>query len=293
MLAHLPLASLKAFEAAGRTGSFRAAATELNLSPSAVSHAIRKLEASLGVALFQRGTRSVRLTVEGEALMRSAGHAFDELRRGLEMVSLQRTQLLRLHSAPSFATQWLSPRLAQFIGSHPGIEVRLSAGVDYARFTNDDFDADIVYGHPRGEGIVVIPLGLETITPLCAPALAVQIRQPADILGKVLIRSESKQVGWDVWCERNGLSAPANYGMRFDRSFLAISAAADGLGIALESTRLAERELASGRLVAPLEGQARDVEYIGHRLVYPKARGRHVLETFARWLAAELGLQRS
>jgi DNA-binding transcriptional LysR family regulator len=117
------------------------------------------------------------------------------------------------------------------------------------------------------------------------------IREPADILGKVLIRSESKQVGWDMWCERNAIPAPLHYGMRFDRSFLAISAAADGLGIALESKRLAERELANGRLVAPLSVRARNVEYIGHRLVYPKARSRHVLETFARWLAAELALE--
>lgn len=292
MLTNIPITALRAFEAAARTGSFRSAAGELKLSPSAVSHAIRKLETSLGVALFERGTRHVRLTGDGEALMRHVGSAFDELRRGLEIVSTQSTQLLRLHSAPSFATQWLSPRLAGFLNAHPGIEVRLSAGTAYARFSNDDFDADIVYGNPRGEGLVVLPLGLETVTPLCAPALAELIRSPADILAQVLIRSDAKQVQWDAWCAENGIETPVHYGMRFDRSFLAIAAAVDGLGVALESTRLAERELASGRLVVPLAGRSRDITYVAHRLVYPSSRGRRVLETFADWLSAELSLPR-
>ncbi len=293
MLQNVPLASLKAFEAAGRTGSFRAAASELKLSPSAVSHAVRKLETALGAPLFERSTRSVRLTGDGEALMRYVGNAFEELRRGLEMVSTQSTQILRLHSAPSFATQWLSPRLARFLASHPGIEVRLSAGTEYARFSNDDFDADIVYGHARAEGLVVIPLGLEIVTPLCTPALARKLKKPQDLLKHVLIRSDSKQIGWDAWCAHNGIETPVHYAMRFDRSFLAIAAAADGLGIALESTRLAERELQSNRLVAPFLGGARDVSYVGHRLVYPKSKRRKVLETFARWLAAELALPSS
>ena len=80
--------------------------------------------------------------------------------------------------------------------------------------------------------------------------------------------------------------------MRFDRSFLAIAAAADGLGVALESTRLAERELASGRLVRPLAGRAEDARYIAHNLVFPRtASRRHTLRLFARWLTAELGLE--
>lgn len=291
MLSQIPIGALKAFEAAGRTGSFRTAADELGLSPSAVSHAIRKLELRLGVSLFERGTRSVRLTGDGETLLRHVGHAFEELRIGLETVSTQSHQILRLHSAPSFAAQWLAPRLSQFLKAEPGIEVRLSAGIDYARFTNDDFDADIVYGEVRGEGLVVIPLGVETVTPLCSPELAKKIKAPRDLFQQSLIRSDSKRVGWDAWCAENGLTAPSHHSMRFDRSFLAIGAAADGLGVALESTRLAERELKSGRLVAPLAGKARDVRYVGHRLVYPKARGRRVLMTFARWLVGRLHIK--
>lgn len=292
MLHQVPLSILRAFEAAGRTGSFRAAAVELNLTPSAVSHAVRKLEQTLGATLFAREGRAVRLSPEGEALMRHVGRAFDELRRGLEMVSTRGPQLLRLHSAPSFATQWLSPRLSRFLREHPGIEVRLAAGTDYTRFLNDEFDADIVYGLPRQEGLLIVPLGEETVTPLCAPELARAIRTPMDLFGQVLIESETKQVRWSDWFARNGLPSPRPQVVRFDRSFLAVAAAVDGLGVALESTRLAEREIASGRLVRPLAGQAEDVRYVGHHLVFPRsARQRHSLRLFTTWLGAELGLK--
>ena len=278
MLQQVPLSFLRVFEAAGRTGSFRAAALVLNLTPSAVSHAIRKLEQVLGIPLFERNTRHTHLTYEGEVLMRHVSRAFDELRRGLEVVSTRGLKLLRLHCAPSFAAQWLTPRLAEFLRKHPDIEVRLAAGTDYTRFNADEFDADIVYGPPRVEGLVVVPLGEETITPLCAPDLAATIATPSDLLDHVLIQSDSKQIQWADWFAANGLIAPPPNGSRFDRSFLAIAAAGEGLGVALESTRLAERELALGRLVMPLDQKAIPIHYVGHNLVFPRyVRQRHPL----------------
>jgi DNA-binding transcriptional LysR family regulator len=289
MLQNVPLSFLRAFEAAGRTGSFRAAAEELHLTPSAVSHAIRKLEQVLGMALFERDTRAVRLTPEGEALMRHVSRGFDELRRGLEAVSTRGPKLLRLHCAPSFAAQWLTPRLSGFLKQHPNVEVRLAAGTDYARFTTDEFDADIVYGSPRGDGLVIVALGEEIVAPMCAPHFAASINTPSDLVGHVLIQSDNKQVRWTDWFAVNGLVSPPPHGSRFDRSFLAIAAAADGLGIALESTRLAEKELASGRLVMPLDGKSIPIRYVGHHLVFPRyVRQRHSLRAFAEWLLAQL-----
>jgi LysR family glycine cleavage system transcriptional activator len=289
MLQNVPLSFLRAFEAAGRTGSFRGAAECLNLTPSAVSHAIRKLEQTLGTALFERDARAVRLTPEVEALMRFVSRGFEELQRGLETVSTRGPKLLRLHSAPSFAAQWLTPRLSGFLKRHPNIEVRLAAGTDYARFATDEFDADIVYGPPRGEGLIVVPLGEEVVVPMCAPGLAASIAAPSDLLQHVLIHSDNKQVRWTDWFAANGLVSPPPHGSRFDRSFLAIAAAADGLGIALESTRLAEKELGSGRLVMPLDGKSTPVRYIGHHLVFPRyVRQRRGLLEFAEWLLCEL-----
>ena len=234
VLKDVSLSTVKAFESAARHGSFRAAASELNLSPSAISHAILKLEQTLGTNLFEREGRLVRLSPDGETLMLHVGLAFDELRRGMELVSNRGPQLLRLHSAPSFAAQWLTPRLSSFLSSHPGVEVRLAASTDYTRFLNDEFDADIVYGPTRAEGVVSIPLGLETVTPLCAPQLAERIKAIDDLSSNLLIQSDLKRVRWSDWFKANGKEPLIPHGARFDRSFLAIAVACAGLGIALE-----------------------------------------------------------
>ena len=291
-MAHpLNLSSLRIFEAAARGGSFRVAADELHLTPSAVSHAVRKLEADLNAVLFGRGGRRVVLTSEGEMLLRHVERGFAELRRGIEAVSVHGIRLLRIHCAPSFAAQWLTPRLARFRAECPGIEVRLAAGTDYTRFVADEFDADIVYGEPRLKGMMVLPLGEEIVTPLCVPELAKVITSPADLLRQTLIESDNKKVRWDAWFAANALPAPPPNGSRFDRSFLAIAAAVEGLGVALESLRLAERELTSGRLVRPLSHVAKDVRYVGHWLVFPPEKENlPALDQFVAWLARELGL---
>ncbi len=287
----LHLSALSAFESAARTGSFRAAGLDLGISASAVSHAIRKLEDSIGVTLFEREGRGVRLNPGGEALLRHVSSAFDEVRLGLEMVGSGSGNLLRLHCAPSIATQWLMPRLRHLFTLHPELDVRLAAGSNYPNFLNDEFDADICYGPPRQEGLVVVPLGEEIVTPLCTPELASHICKPADLLHHKLIESEHKRVRWSGWFEANDMTAQSPHGSRFDRSFMAIAAAVDGLGVTLESTRLAERELARGDLVAPLAGIAHDVRYIGHYLVFPpKAKPRRAVRLFASWMAGELAL---
>lgn len=292
MTLKVPLSTLRVFEAAARRRSFQIAAAELNLTPSAVSHSVRKMEEALGVTLFERNGRGIRLSPEGDALMGHTERAFEELRRGLEMVSTRAPHLFRLHSAPSFAAQWLTPRLPRFFTEHPNVDVRLSASVDYARFDTDEFDADIVYGLPRQEGLVMRPLCEETVTPLCAPQMAASIETPQDLLQHRLIQSDNKQIRWPAWFAVNKVTLSSSpRGSRFDRSFLALAAAADGLGVALESTLLAQRELASGRLVAPLAGRAEDIRYVGHYLVFPKSSGqRGSLRIFASWLGRELGI---
>jgi DNA-binding transcriptional LysR family regulator len=291
VLRNVSLSAVRAFESAARTGSFRAAALELGLSASAISHAIVTLEQSLGAVLFEREGRVMRLSADGEQLMRHVGNAFEELRRGVDAVTNRGPQLLRLHAAPSFAAQWLSPRLPGFLAAHSDISLRLAASTDYATFASDDCDLDIVYGTPRAGGRI-IPLVEETVTPICAPSLAAKLRTPADLLHMVLIQSDRKQVRWPDWFAENAIRSPSQQsGVRFDRSFLAIAAAADGLGVALESTLLAERELESGRLLAPLIGSARNIRYVGHRLVCPHASlRRRPVRTFTTWLLTTLGL---
>ncbi|KQR36061.1 LysR family transcriptional regulator [Rhizobium sp. Leaf155] len=285
---HIPsLTSVRVFESAARLGSFRSAAEELILSPSAVSHAIVKLERDLGVALFERTTRSVRLTPAGQTLLAHASNAFEELRRGVELISSKKPLLLRLHCAPSFAAQVLSPRLPEFLQLNPGVEVRVAASTTYARFVDGLFDADIVYGEPLDrEDLIVVPLGEEIVSPLCSPEIAAHLKFPRDLTKHSLIRSDLKRVQWIDWFEANGLGTPPAPSMSFDRSFLALDAATNGLGVALESNVLARRQLDSGVLVAPFAGKCRDNRYIGHYLAYPKTGSqRKLARIFADWLS--------
>ncbi|HRD75775.1 MAG TPA: LysR substrate-binding domain-containing protein [Hyphomicrobiaceae bacterium] len=290
MIGSVSLKGIRAFEAVARLGSFRAAATEMKLTSSAVSHAVIDLERDLGIGLIDRQKRGGRLTERGEAFYAHVRIAFDQLRLGLDEASQRMRRMFRLHAAPTFAAGWLSPRLPRFLALHPEIEVRLSAGTDYSSFSNNDFDADIVYGPVRATNVTIVPIIEETIAPMCAPSIAALITTPADLRRQVLIQSETKMVRWSHWFEKNGEPSPNIHGIRFDRSFLAIAAAADGLGVALESTLLAERELASGRLVMPLAGRAKDITYVGHSLVFPKlAKPNKLVGVFAEWLKQEIG----
>lgn len=289
MLNNVSLPALRAFEAAGRLGSFRDAAGELGLSASAVSHAVQGLERTLGVSLFERHHRAIRLTSDGSMLMRHATAAFDELRIGLEQVASIRSGLLRLHCAPTFAIQVLSPRLPRFLAENPGLEVKIAASTEYARFSDGEFDADIVYGRPKEEGITILPIGEEIISPLCSPELARSIKTAADLQSLPLIRSDLKRVQWADWFGANNLDTAPKPHMSFDRSFMAIAAAANGLGIALESHWLAGPEIRSGRLVAPLKGLVKHIRYEGHFLCHPSSgERRQLVRRLSEWLEREL-----
>ena len=288
---HIPFGSLSVFDAAARRLSFKAAAQDLNLSPSAVSHAIAKLERDLGALLFEREGRRLALTQDGRLLHGPVEEALGLIRAGLKSVSNRQSRILRLHSAPSFAAQWLTPRLQSFLDLNPGMEVQIAADPSAVRFTNDEFDADIAYGRPSQDGLIVRSLGVETLKPMCAPQLVARLPDMKDLQAVPLIRSSVKAATWEDWFRANRLGAPPAMAMRFDRSFMAISAAADGLGVCLESTRLAERELASGRLVTLFGEASRDVEETHHYLVFPRSNAeRPVVAAFTRWLLSELAL---
>lgn len=293
---HIPLTHLRSFQAAANAGSFREAAGVLGVTPSAVSHAIAGLEDALQTTLFLRERRRVRLTPQGETLLAHVETGFEALARGIAAVSRHGRQLVRVHCAPSLAAQWLAPRLPRLLEECPGVEVRLASGTEYTRFQTGEFDIDIVYGvdwaetyaKTRHPALVVLPLGEEVVTPLCAPALAARIGAVRDLMGMTLIESDNKQVRWPAWFAANGLAAPAPRGPRFDRSFLSIRTAVEGLGVALESTRLAARELAEGSLVRPLPA-CRDVTYVGHWLSFPRALlARAEVLALVRWIGAAL-----
>ncbi len=287
------LARLRVFEAAARLESFTLAADELHLTQSAVSHQIRDLEDYFGRKLFVRRNRRVEPTAQGRRLLQGLSRVFDALEAACAEVALpDHDQILALHCAPSFAVKVLGPLLPQFMKAHPHITIRLTTGADPMDLNlAREVDIAISYGSAREvPGVLVQALGDEDIVPLISPTLLSDGQDALDaLLNLPLIDSPLSQVGWSDWFERNGLTLPQRPRPSFDRAALVISAAADGMGIAMESARLAERELRRGELVVLGDGRFEPVRLPMHYLSVrtPEIKTERV-RVFSDWLQARL-----
>ena len=244
---------LRAFESAARLGSFAAAAAELSLTPSAISHQIKELEEVFRKPLFYRLHRRVDLTAEGARFADSLTRVLNALEASCSEVSLAPAgQVLSLYCAPSFAAKWLGPRLGAFTQRHPDIAIRLTTAAEPLDLIRArEVDVAISYGTAvQRTGITVTPLGKEFIVPLCAPSVLANKRNARKLISEFnLIESQLSRVTWRDWFAMNGITTAPKVNQSFDRAALAISAAVDGLGITLESTRFAEKELARGELI--------------------------------------------
>ncbi len=284
---------LRAFEAAARAESFSLAAEELHLTPSAISHQIRELEEHFGRPLFLRRHRGVTLTPEGRRLLETLSRVFDVIEHACKEVRLSPTaQVLALHCSPSFAVNWLGPRLPAFMKAHPDITIRMTSSsdpVDLARLS--ELDIAISYGAPpRRSGVTVLALGKERIVPLCAPALLKKGVAPGLRITQLpLIDSPLSRATWPDWFRLNRLEMPQRPRSSFDRAALVISAAVDQLGVALESTRLAERALKKGELVELGARAFKAIEQETH-FVYFRAdeASQPKMALFRDWLLAQV-----
>ncbi|MBB4380392.1 MULTISPECIES: transcriptional regulator GcvA [Bradyrhizobium] len=288
----LHLRAIQIFEAAARLGSFLRAADELRVTPSAVSHQIRSLETTLGVQLFHRINRAVMLTDVGRKYADEVSEALGRIEAASQTVARKgKSDILTIHSVPSFASQWLMPRLSRFGALNPEIDLRLNASGDAADLGGDAVDIDIRYGtFVPAAYLGVDSFPLETIVVLCSPKLmkgASRIRTPADIKKHVLIHSEVNLYRWKHWADDAKLELDLERGPRFDRSFMAISTAVDGLGVCLESRLLVQRELESGRLVMPFGPNG--ARMLCHSLVYRRSRTNvPKIATFRKWMSQAL-----
>lgn len=251
-----PLNALRVFEAAARLGSFKAAAEELCVTPSAVSHQVANLEAALKITLFHRDGRGLVLSDAGEAYRRRIHDALSRLSQATEeVVRGATTPTLTVLAAPSFAGKWLMPRLDNFLRQHPKLRVRVEATADRRHL--GDADVGIFYGAPTELGLTVRPIIAERLLVLCSPALLKRgppLRQPADLADHVLIHARNR-LRWQSWLTAQGLEdLVIRREMSVDRSTMAIEAALKGLGVILESDFLAADEIRDGRLVEPFHG---------------------------------------
>jgi LysR family glycine cleavage system transcriptional activator len=275
-----PLNALRAFEAAARHLSFTKAAEELNVTPAAISHQVKGLEAQLGVELFRRLTRALRLTDAGQAAYPKLRDGFDRLAEGVELIRAQDGgSVLTVSVPPSFGAKWLVPRLDRFRARHPDLDVRIDATDRLTDFRQDNVDVALRYGAGDYPGLHVDKLFGEEMVPLCSPRLLegpLPLKVPGDLRHHTLLHLEWSRTletspSWRMWLLAAGVhDVDASRGPRFSMETMVLQAAIDGQGVALSGTVLAADDLAEGRLVMPFDLSVCDPMDFAYYLVGPK-----------------------
>jgi LysR family glycine cleavage system transcriptional activator len=253
------LNGLRAFESAARHLSFTRAAAELNVTQTAISHTIRRLEEQLGVALFIRRNRGLLLTREGEAYLPAIRAAFEDLRQATARLQRpEQDRVLTVSTTASLAAKWLVSRVAAFQDDNPGIEVRLTTSAQLVDFRREQIDMGVRYGRGSWPRLRADWLLAEDIFPVCSPVLRDgphPLRRPEDLAHHTLLHSTSSREDWQLWLTAAGLPTELarRRGLNFDQTFMVVQAAVDGLGVALGRTPYVEDDITAGRLVMPFD----------------------------------------
>lgn len=295
-----PLNALRAFEAAARHLSFTKAAAELNVTPAAISHQVKAMEELLGVPLFHRLTRAIRLTDAGQAAVPLLRQGFDALAAGVDQIRAHRdSDELTISVSPSFGALWLVPRLERFRRRHPEIEVRIDGTDRRVDVRVGEADAAIRYGPGGYTGLQVDHLFGQANTPVCSPDLLTgprPLRTPDDLRHHTLLHVDWKDAdaSWRMWLLAAGLDhLDATGGPWFSQENMAVQAALDGHGVALVGDRLVADHLASNRLVRPFDRSLSTPLAFAYYLLTPTHGSRKAkVAAFRRWLLEEAGAAR-
>jgi len=304
-----PLNALRAFEVAARHLSFKLAAEELSVTPTAISHQIRGLEHDLGVTLFRRLTRALELTPEGEAMLPKLCEAMANIAASVEAVrALRPSARLVVVAPPSFASRWLVPRLQAFARLQPQVELHLASSMKAIDAADPGSHGQDVAGQ-RADGEVWIRFGSgrypgyhtdwlfePAYTAVCSPALLrakLPLRRPEDLRRHNLIHDDTvpdarERQTWVEWLHVAGVGGlTAEAGLHFSDSGLAIAAALDGLGVALLSKPLVAAEIAAGRLVAPFDITVRR-RFAYYIVTHEAVAAQPPIAAFRTWLLDEV-----
>lgn len=291
-----PLASLRAFEAAARHGSFVAAARELAVTPAAISQQVRLLEADLGVVLFKRLPRGLVLTAAGHAALPDLREGFDRLHRGVAAARAgELSGPLRVSVLASFGTRWLLPRLPDFTAAFPEIELVVTAEARRVDPAREAVDVGIRYGGGVYPGLRVTRLLDEEVFPVCAPRLLNAERplaRPDDLRHHTLlhdseISAAQPWLDWRTWLRDWGVTAlPEPRALRLNDAHQLLECAVMGLGVALGRSALVADDLAAGRLIRPLKG-SRAADYAYWIVTAPDGPADAKVAAFTGWLQAQ------
>jgi LysR family glycine cleavage system transcriptional activator len=292
MTARLPsLNGLRAFEAAARHLSFTQAASELNVTQTAISHQIRRLEEELGIRLFIRKNRALALTAQARDYLPGVRAAFNDLRLATDrLLRKDDDNVLTISTLASLAAKWLLPRLSSFQEAHPGIDVRITTSTSLVDFKGGDVDAAIRYGRGTWQGLRADWLMADEVFPVCSPALLSgkkPLRTAEDLREHVLLHTGANSDDWRQWLTAAGLPADLSRqrGITFDLALMTVQAAIDGIGVAMGRTSYVQDDIAKGRLVVPFDiALPADA---GFYLVSPEGVAEPAkLKAFRQWLVA-------
>ncbi len=285
-----PLISLRVFEAVARHLSFTSAANELHVTQAAVSHQVKKLEKWLGVTLFLRLNRSIKLTKEGEAYAEPLTEAFNALTAATEAILKNNgPQSINIATFDSIAANWLAPRIRKFQENHPEVAIKVVTQNSYSDFSSNDIDVEIRYGDGKWAKHHVVKIADEDIFPVCSPKLLGRKRKLKnfeDVKGYGLIHDEMV-MEWADWLTAAGVdTANAEKGLRYNHSHIVVQSAIAGEGMALGRGLLVADELENGRLIAPCDLKVRSK--FSYYLVCPQEVSDQIwITTFRDWLLEE------
>jgi LysR family glycine cleavage system transcriptional activator len=283
------LNALRAFVVAGRLGSFKAAADELFVTASALSHQIKNLEEQLGVSLFVRSKQGLSLTEAGWLIHSELNNAFDDIGRTLARLDKHSDEeVLNISMLSTFAMRWFIPRLADFQKQHPKIEVRISTSVALVDFEREDMDCAIRSGQGKWPGLHAEYLFAESFTPVCNPEMAARLKHPSDLASQTLLHARLRPDDWAVWLGAAGVGdlVPAHENTFQTRNF-AIQAAVDGIGVAIVDPSLVSGELERGKLVTPFSQTLANKS--AYYFVYPeRSASLPRIQAFRSWLLEQM-----
>ena len=288
--------ALAAFDSVARLGSFSGAAEELSLTQGAISRQVSGLEDQLGVALFDRTSRGVKLTAAGADYAKAVAHALAQIRSAsLHVMTKRHSDQLTLAILPTFGTRWLMPRIPGFVARHPEITLNFVTRIGMFDFDRDGVDMAIHIG-PMGEkgpqwpGAKCTFLMEEMVAPVCSPAFlaAHPIGSPHDLLRLPLLHMASRPGAWGHWFESLGIAEAPGQGMRFEQFGSVAQACIAGLGVALMPLFLIDSELAEGQVVEAYPHQVRSPSAYYAVAPVSKMQFRPVA-AFRAWLMEEVG----
>ncbi|MFV0662916.1 LysR family transcriptional regulator [Denitromonas sp.] len=283
--------ALIAFEAAARHESFTRAAEELSLTQGAICRQIASLEEFVGVALFKRARRGVKLTDAGLSYSRQVASRLDAVERDTLSVMGHHAggRSIELAVVPTFATRWLLPRLSDFLAGHPEASVNLSTRTRPFLFAETDFDAAIYFGDADWPGTQAHFLMHENPVPVCSPRLLPPGPHTAATLAEApLLQQSTRPYAWRQWFETQGIRAARDlHGPRLELFSMLAQAAMHDMGVALIPPFLIQDELASGRLVVPVDATY-DSGKAYYLMIPERKTEAALLGAFRHWLMAEI-----